>query len=283
MLAWARIYATKGNSLAAEASFVRYLAAAPGDPKGYAYFARMLIDDGDYARADALSAHGLEQGPSDPTALGVRGQILAMKGNLREGEELMMKAIVLDQKDAETYFQLGSLYDRQSRTTQAVEEFRRAVAVDASDARAWDYLALDLEPEGKINAANEAYLMALRVNRKGWHYDGFVDYNYGRFLMKRGYLTASKVHLDRAVDSLPGLRAPLYERARLELRRGHYGDARRDAEAAAGILDEDGAVLDLQVNSLLESIYQHLGAIELAKKHSDLLRQASLPVLGDAR
>jgi len=46
----------------------------------------------------------------------------------------------------------------------------------------------------------------LAVNA-GHLYDSFLDYNYGRFLMKQNRPSESKEHLDRAVRLTPETRA----------------------------------------------------------------------------
>lgn len=279
----ARVAAAKDNAPGAADLFTRYLQASPEDPKGYAYFAQMLIESEDYARADQMSAIAMEKSSQAPAALAVRGQILAMKGDQQGGVDLLTKACVLDPENAEAQFQLGSIYDRAKLYANAVEHFRKTVELDPQDTRAWDYLALNLEPLGRIQEAEEAYKKALQVNREGPHYDAFVDYNYGRFLMKEGNLSASKTHLDRAVQLVPDMRAPWYERARLNVLLGDYRTARLDAEKAASLADSNGLIIDLQVYTLLERIYRRLGETNLANKYAELERTTPPPVRGERR
>ena len=277
----ARIAAGKDDSSGAADLFARYLQAAPEDPKGYAYFARMLIDSGDYARADEMSAIAIEMSSSDSAALAVRGQILAMRGDKQRGVELLSQACRLDPEDAEAAFQLGSIYDRAKLPEDAIKYFKQAAELDPEDARAWDYLALNLEPLGRIKEADDAYTKALKVNREGPHYDAFADYNYGRFLMKAGNLSASKAHLDRAVQLVPDMRATWYERAKLDLLMKDFQAGRRDAEKAASLADAEGIIIDLQVYTILERIYRRLGETDLANKYAELERTTPPPVRGE--
>src|SRR5262249_9533649 len=138
------------------------------------------------------------------------------------------KACRLNPNDPEAEYQLAAIYDRAKNSTQAVPHFRKATELNPSDARAWDYLALNLEPLGELAAAEQAYREGLGVNRRGRYYDGFLDYNYGRFLTKRNQLVEAKQHLDRAVELAPGTRAVWYERAKLNVRLKNYQEARRD-------------------------------------------------------
>jgi tetratricopeptide (TPR) repeat protein len=243
--------------------------------------ARLLIEAGDYARADAMSATAIEKGPRDAAALAVRGQMLAMKGDKQGGVELLSQACNLDPEDAEAQFQLGSIYDRAKLPADAVKHFKEAAILDPADARVWDYLALNLEPLGDIQGAAEAYKKALQVNHEGAHFDAFVDYNYGRFLMKEGDLTASRAHLDRAVELVPDMRATWYERARLDLRQKDYQGARKDAETAAKLADPDGIIINLQIYAILEQIYRRLGETTLADKYAELGRETPPPVRGE--
>jgi len=283
VLARAQIAAAKGDASQAGNLFVSYFQQAPDDPRGAAYFARFLIEQRQYQQADNLSAFAFDKAPNDPSVLAVRGQILVMKGQAQEGTKLLETACQLDPENADAQFELGAVYDRAKRPADAVKHFQKVVALDPNDARAWDYLALNLEPLGEIERADQAYRKAMATNSPGWHHDAFVDYNYGRFLMKRNDPAASKQHLDRAVELTPLLRAPWYERAKLNLRLKNYPQARADAEKAAGIDDPGGIIIDLQIYSLLETIYGRLGETELARKYAVLSRDTSVPARADRR
>src|SRR6266576_2236033 len=80
----------------------------------------------------------------------------------------------------------------------------------------------------------------------------------------------AKRHLDRAVELTPDVRAPWYERAKLNLRLKNNQQAREDAERAANIRDSQGIIIDLQLYVLLEQIYTRLGDTELAEKYANL-------------
>jgi len=58
---------------------------------------------------------------------------------------------------------------------------------------------------------------------------------------------------------------------------GNYAQARSDAERAAGLIEQTGGILDLQIHTLLEQIYRRLGEKELAQKYANLTRQAAPP------
>src|SRR5260370_9487797 len=105
----------------------------------------------------------------------------------------------------------------ENRHADAVKHFERVVTIDASDPRAWDYLALNIEIVGEVDRAGEAYRKAEAVNRRGRHFDAFLDYNYGRFLMKSNELKEAKKHLDLAIALTPNLRPVWNERAKSNL------------------------------------------------------------------
>ncbi len=283
LLDQARLLAVKGEAAEAANLFVRYTDLAPEDSKGFAYFGRFFLDQRDYPKADALSAAAVDKNPSDPAALALRGQILMMKGQSQEGRSLLEKACQLDPNDPEAQFQLGAIDDRAKHPADAVKHFRRAVTLNPRDARAWDYLALNLEPLEQVDAAEQAYRKGLDVNQKGRYFDAFLDYNYGRFLVKRNQLAASKQHLDRAVELAPQVRAVWYERAKLNLRLKNYEQARSDAEKAASCEDPAHIIIDLQIYTLLEQVYGRLGEAGLAKKYAQLSRETAPPVRGERR
>jgi tetratricopeptide (TPR) repeat protein len=278
VLAQARTQAADPDSNEADGTFARYVTAEPDDASGYAYYARYLLSRRQYQHADMLSSIALEKGHSLPIVLAVVGQILFMKGQTTEGVEMLTEACRLDPEDAELQFEIGSIYDRMKRPADAVKHFRRAVELNPRDARAFDYLALNLEPLGEVNLAELAYKKALKVNQRGPFYDGFLDYNYGRFLNKRGDFAASKVHLDRAVELVPDVRATWYERAKLNLRMKNYQQARSDAERAESLSDPAGIIIDLQIYTLLEQIYRQLGETVLANKYAQLSRNTPPPL-----
>lgn len=277
LLVHARIAAARGATAEAEDFFLRYAEAVPNQAQAYSYHARFLIERQQYERADALSARALTIDASDPVALAARGEILDMKGQTQESMELLEKACRFDPQNADTQFRLGTIYDRTKRFADAARSFEQVLKTNSNDARAWDYLALDLEVLGDTDRADLAYRKGLAVNQRGRYFDAFLDYNYGRFLMKRNDLTASKQHLDRAVELTPDFRAPWYERAKLDLRLKDYDQARNDAEKAANIRDPRGIIIDLQLYVLLEQVYARLGNIELAEKYARLSRSTPVP------
>lgn len=282
VLQQARLAEAKGDGDRAAELFYRYTDADPNDSRGLAYFGHFFLEQRDYMRADALSALAVEKNPDVPAALALRGQVLLMKGQTADAQRLLEKAARLDPDDPEVQFQLGTIYDKAKSAQNAVKYFRRALTLNPHDARAWDYLALNLEPVGDVDGADEAYRKGLEVNQPGRYHDSFLDYNYGRFLAKRNDFTASRRHLDRAVELTPQIRAVWYERARLDMRTQNYQQARADAEKAAACT-EQGGIIDLQIYSLLSQVYARLGDTTLAKKYMDLTRETPPPVRGERR
>jgi len=277
ILAHARVAAAKGAPVEAEDFFVRYAELVPNEARAYSHHARFLLERGQFPRADLLSAQALERDLNDAVALAVHGEILDMKGQTQDAMELLEKACRLDPRNVEAQFRIATIYDRLKRSADAVPHFEKVVETDPRDARAWDYLALNLEPLGEVERAELAYRKGLAVNQPGAHFDAFLDYNYGRFLMKRNDLIASKQHLDRAVELTPDVRAPWYERAKVNLKLRNVQQAREDAERAANIRDPQGIIIDLQLYVLLEQIYARLGNAELAGKYAKLSQRTAVP------
>lgn len=254
----------------------RYVEAVPDSSKGLSYLAEALLGEGDYRRADSLSERALKLDAGNPLALLLRGRILAMKGMPREAEELLEKASRLAPNDPEPYFQLGTLYDANQEHRKAVAQFQKVISMTTKNPRAYDFLALNLEPLGRLEEAEQSYRKGLRVNQ-GPLFDGFLDYNYGRFLMKQNRLEEALQHLDRAVEIAAGARAVHFERAKLNLKLGRRSEARRDAEKALALPDPGDVILDLQVYYLLATIYTRLGEKELAQKYVRLSQSTKVP------
>jgi tetratricopeptide (TPR) repeat protein len=272
----ARLRAAQNDPAEAERLFSRATTLAPDDALAHALFAQYALSRGQHARADYQSSLALALNPDCSEALVVQGQILRRKSRGLEARQALEKAVRLSPGDAEARFQLGIFYFRAKLHPEAAREFEGAVALRPLDARTHDYLALCLEALGQAEAAEVAYLGAQKVN-EGPFFDSFLDYNYGRFLLKQNRLEESRLHLDRAVALLPGGRGPRYERAKLSLALKDYASARKDAELAQSLRDPGGLVLDLQVYYLLSAVYARLGESELARKYAELSRTTAIP------
>jgi Tfp pilus assembly protein PilF len=240
----------------------------PKDPRGYGQLAQLLLSVGDYQRASNFATAALSYKPDYPEALVVQGQLYGMRGRSAEAGELLKKACDLDPKNAEAHFQLGIVFDRKKRNIEGSAEFEKVVALRPDDPRAWDYLALNLEPLGHVEKADAAYRRGLAVN-KGPLLDSFLDYNYGRFLMKQNRLAESKQYLDRALRLAPKTRAVHFEHGKMNLLLKNYPAARIDVERALELSDAAGVILDVQVYYLLTTIYQRLGEEALARKYAE--------------
>lgn len=238
--------------------------------------ARLLIAQRRYPQADTLSESAAARYPADANILALRGQLLTMKGATQAGREFLERALRIDPKNAEAHFHLGTQYDRTKQYSEAVAHFRRSVEANPRNPRAWDYLGLNLEPLGDVARAEEAFRKGLEVNI-GARFDYFLDFNYGRLLLKLNRLPESKMHLDRAAELVPQSRAVRYERAKLNFRLRQFEAARQDAEAARELADPAGAVIDLQIYGLLEQIYTRLGNTAMAQKYAELSRTTPVP------
>lgn len=277
VLSLARVRGVKGDVAEANNLFLRFTELEPKNARGHYYFARFLFNTGAYERAASITDQAISLDPRYAAPLVLKGQLLAMRGQVPLAELALKEACALDPNDAIAHFELGSLYDAAKRSPEAVKQFEKAVALNPRDASAWDYLALSLEPSGEVERAEEAYRKGLAVNQAPV-FDSFLDYNYGRFLLKRNRLEESKNHLDRAAELAPQVRAVWYEHAKINLRLQNYREARADAEQALRLADSSGVIIDLQVFYLLESIYRRMGETELAEKYATLSRDTPVPL-----
>ncbi len=238
--------------------------------------ARLLISQRRYPQVDALSETATARYPGDANILALRGQILLMKGQAQAGREFLERALRADPKNAEAHFQLGVMHDHAKQWADAAEHFQKSTDANPSDPRAWDYLGLNLEPLGDVERAEAAFRKGIAVNQ-GPRFDYFLDFNYGRLLLKMNRLEESKTHLDRAIGLVQQSRAIRYERAKLNFRLRQYAAAAEDAGKALELADPAGAVIDLQIYALLEQIHTRLGNPDLAQKYAALARSTPVP------
>lgn len=278
----ARVRALQKNVDAAEQLLLQAITLSPDDAHMYFYFAQFYFDQGEYRRAYDLTDKALNLMSEYPDALILKGQMLAMRGEPVAARKTLEEACRIAPNNAEAHFQLGIWFDNSKLNREAVDQFRISVAQRPLDPRAYDYLGLNLEALGETQEAVKIYKRGLLVN-KGPLFDYFLDYNYGRFLLKERRLQESKVHLDRAVSLAPETRAVYYERAKLNVILGDYQQARQDAEQASHLQDPSGFVLDLQVYYLLATVYSHLGEHELARQYVELSKTAAIPIQDRAR
>jgi len=278
----ARLRAAQKNNNAAEELFLRAIQMPSVDSTTYSSFAQFSLTNGQYQKTDYLVGRALEMNPDDPDALVIEAQILTMKRQNDAARRALEKACRLDPKNAEAHFQLGVWFDNRKLHSNAVQEFEKVTLLRSNDPRAYDYLALNLESQGDAKNAEEAYRKGLSVNT-GPYFDSFLDYNYGRLLLKENRLQESRTHLDRALTLAPETRAVQYEHAKLNMRSEKYREARVDGERALSLQDRGGFVLDLQVYYLLASVYSKLGEEDLARKYRELCRTTSVPVQSAAR
>jgi tetratricopeptide (TPR) repeat protein len=245
ILGQARLRAAKGDPAEAERLFDRAVALAPDDAVVHAHAAEFWLARGRPARADHLAALALSLNAACAEALVVQGRILSQRGQTDAAREALEKAVGLQPESAEAHYQLGVWLYRRLLHAEAAEHFEKAAALRPTDARARGHLALSVERLGEAERAELAYRGALKVN-EGAFRDPFLDYYYGRFLLKRGRLEEGGRHLDRAVALHPDERCVYYERAKLRIELREYQAAREDAERARGLRDPGGTVIEHQ-------------------------------------
>ncbi len=276
VLGLARLRAARGEPGEAERLFARAITLAPDDALAHAHFAEYWLSRGVPIRAEDLAARALSLSPDCPEALVVKGRILSGRGLQHNARQALERAAQLDPANAEAHYRLGIWFFGLRLSAEAAARFEKVATLRPVDARALDYLALSREALGQAEPAEAAYRSALSVN-EGPFFDSFLDYNYGRFLLKQMRLEESRQHLDRAVTLMPEHRGVHYERAKLKLALRDYAAAREDAERALALRNPGNRVLDVQVYYLLSTIYARLGETELARKYAELARTTQIP------
>lgn len=276
VLGLARLRAAQGEPEEAERLFARAIALAPNDALAHALFAQYWLSRGQPARAEDLTARALSLNRDCPEALVVKGRLLSMRGQIHEAFQALEKAARLNPANAEAQFRLAIWFFGLRLSADAAPRFEKVATLRPVDALALDYLALSREALGEAEGAEAAYRSALKVN-EGAFFDSFLDYNYGRFLLKQMRLEESRSHLDRAVALMPDHRGVHYERAKLKMALSDFQAAREDGERALSLRNPGNLVLDVQVYYLLSNVYARLGERELARKYAELSRTTAFP------
>ena len=199
------------------------------------------LDRGELARADYLSSLALSLSPDCPEALVVQGRVLTLKGRLREAREALEKAVRLAPTDAEARYQLAVWLYRRQLHADAVPQLEKVIALRPRDARALGYLALSLEGLGEPERAELAYRAALKVNGRPFR-DPFLDYYYGRFLLKQNRLEESRARWAQVKQTQAYGQFPVPEDWIVEVRPQAFGlDPRQEQTVEVAIEPRDPA------------------------------------------
>lgn len=144
-----------------------------------AYFARMLINAGEYSRAEATLIKAETAAPADPSVLAARAQLLIYQGRVEEAEDYCLRALKADPANTEALPHLSAL--RKGRLGAEEEAplkklSRSGAEAPARRATASYLLAHSYDARGEIDAAFEEYVYANRLSaqaaeREGYRFD----------------------------------------------------------------------------------------------------------------
>ena len=203
-LGLARLRAARGDAAEAERLFERATSLLPGDALSHALFARYWLSRGQLARADYESSlRPLPGSAIAPRPSWSARRISSLRGRPQEAYQALAEGRPPLPGERRGALPAGCPVVSTEAPCGSGPHFEKAVALRPTDARALDYLALGFEALGEAEPADDAYRRALRVNDDGPFFDSFLDYNYGRFLLKERRLEESRSHLDRAIVLLP--------------------------------------------------------------------------------
>jgi tetratricopeptide (TPR) repeat protein len=121
-------------------------------------------------------------------------------------------AIRLEPGDARNWYQLGRYWQyklEDSDAPRAIQAYLSALSIDPRSAETWLDLASAYESEGKLSAAQDAFLHA----KKAYPLSAEVSWRYGNFLLRQGELEPAFLEMRHAVEADPKRSAEALSRA----------------------------------------------------------------------
>lgn len=164
---------------AARKAFERIIAGPSPKAEDLAYFARILVNAGDFSRAERTLIEAEAATPDDPSILAARAQLLIYQGRAKEAEDYCLRALKADPSNTEALPHLSAL--RRGRLSAAEEAplkilSRSESIAPARRATASYLLAHSFDARGEIDAAFAEYvyangLSAHAAQREGYSFD----------------------------------------------------------------------------------------------------------------
>jgi tetratricopeptide (TPR) repeat protein len=125
-----------GDFVAAESALRRALDLDPNNHLAYAYFAEMLIREGDtssFPRAIEYSRNAYDLVPNSLESLRARGLVLYNTGNYDESIEMYEAAIQINRNIPDLWMYLGYNYKAKDDHRQAIDMFMQANILNPTD------------------------------------------------------------------------------------------------------------------------------------------------------
>ncbi len=174
-----------GDYLEAEAQIKKALELDPNSALAHAYYAELLINQGNFEDLDKAIEESRKARDLDPTLLEVhraRGLVLLNTGdeNLAEAINEFKAAIAINDKIADLHLSLGYAYKLQGDNDLAVEELLTAYALNPNDPDALTEASLAYANEGQYGKAAQHAEQAVSVDPSSAKLHGNLGVMYYR-------------------------------------------------------------------------------------------------------
>lgn len=110
------------------ASYKRWLAEAPREPRWYRFLSSAYLAAGRHEQARQVIESGLELAPDDRVLIAARGEAKAATGDPDGALSDWRRALELDHSDIAPLFSSAFLFEREGRLDEAIETWRSIVA-----------------------------------------------------------------------------------------------------------------------------------------------------------
>lgn len=149
----ARALAEQGNLQGARGAGERAIAAAPGDPKGYAALAVLLAQGGALPAAEEVLERGIRHFPRNADLFYDAGVISAIQVRFEQALSYFDRALALDPGHRKARENRAGMLAASGRWGEAVDEYRRALAEAPEDPDLRFLLARALAGAGRSEEA----------------------------------------------------------------------------------------------------------------------------------
>jgi polyferredoxin/Tfp pilus assembly protein PilF len=181
--------------------------------------ARALFEQGNLQGMRAAGERAIAAAPGDPKGYAALAVLLAQGGALAAAEEVLERGIGHFPRNADLFYDAGVVSAIQLRFEQALGSFDRALDLDPGHRKARENRAGMLAALGRWNEAVDEYRRAL-TEAPG---DPDLRFLLARALVGGGRIEESLGELDRVLTAAPGHSEALALRASLRHAPGHDG------------------------------------------------------------
>ena len=234
-----REYSAAGERTKALEELLAAVRTSPGDLRLNGTLALLYLSSGQLDKAQTLSREILRIDPFNMDALLCLADIYDQRGDFAQARLEYLRAAA-SSTEVHPRLQLGQFLLQHDRFSEAIQVAAEACYIEPGHAQVFNLLGAALTGLGQYDKAEEAFWMAVRLDRHSA--SGFV--NLGRAEFRRGNTSAAIAHYRRALRIQPNDGRARYQLGTAYWRLGNSRAAIQELEQAQQLLPDNRMVRD---------------------------------------